>query len=1672
MVLCLGVALHSTVQYSGEVEISLNKILSKEGATRVVCAVFPLKGCSAEVTLHTMCGERAVQSSIWNASPYNVVCTTAVVHPLSLSESIAVSPKGVLKKTLSSAATLPRPPKWGNVGNMNITMGLGGIPSLADDIEAIKKVEELKGPYDSAHSQICGIFEDFLRRSSKGDPITREVLTCTEHPEETLLSILKGKGVGTADVSLVVPHWLEDVAGHIASRYEIARKPEASPAKNQPDAYKARLVRNFKILKTTLHRFFYGRTIVFLRRPPVASGAWLDSLNKARLRDEHIRDRAKILRKERQNDLAKWGVPGVELKPASISLVTASLSMLRGGGLSPYDTALVVTQASLTLTRLAETIMGAAVGADVFFPLFTFCVAEADLPDPAETLVTTENFLLNRPISSHIVTSEMEYYMASFSACLTFLESKNDIVANDFDDNSSQEWSDDVSSSSSDDVDIASPPSSCSSGLRTVDREWRLWLKARKGQNVRDRANEAWYGGVSDSSGFWKHPKLKGRRRGWYWRRGLGERVHHTPSSYECHAALLQEEGVGGAGIGVGVATVDSVSVQSPAPTLLAKLDQTERSKRLVEIDLPRIFPRFGEAVVKQMPALLPDLRRVLQAWVHARPDVGYIQGMGYLALMHLLHSDDPAEAFMGFAATLQCPILASFYAFESAEMELQFQVFDRLLQLVCPNLFQHFLTLKVATRTFLFDWWMTLWTQFDSDNVTAPLWCLYFSRGAAPNVLHGISAGILVGLSPMLLQCSDEEVLCRLSQIKTVTIDADQVLTAVTRTVQMVTETRYTNTIAYVKRNDPKLVLMPTTATYHAPMHTNFGTSSPQHALFSKRSQRRFAALHTAQFEEPVLQAVEWVSSRPLPEQREEVPNLREWAWEYSKHAMSSKWDMLLKYAERTAYRTVLVGGVDYLEWVTALVTNWAETDEEYVRLLTARQSGIIFTEQVTAAHRDRSPSAPCPQLADILSRIPQVPSRGWSPHSYLAVADGAIQIRESNPTQQIPSKGRAFRVSDAYSLTQGVPLPVLVRSKVEVEVNEGREAVLFISVCVWLKQAAEGPWVTRVGVGMHQDAGGRVGPFASLVTPVHTPARTAVGAQISPTERLEASVPPDTPLSVVFAVETEEGHIIGKTEQIQFFHSPLSKWMPLMEDGSIVGKVRVHLSRKAKMIKPATTTQRFPSKALTLIASFFTLKELSETIVLISKEWTATLDGFEIDGEGVWGGGTAERALRCAEGGFSRRLFWPTTEWLTRELAGGGDHSEALERFVGTLNAVSIDLQQQLLSVAFCDEQRAGVFRSLLWQVGMGNGDRIASAALFRILFAARLTHNEKERLVAVLGEVFGGIFSTLIALQSPTSQIHDDAVRPEDVVVLVYHIIEGGNDEALAFMLCVGLLDVLQCAAHCEDISSKELVYCTMSVLQHGGDEVVLVDLLSAVLPGMKVVGEIEMFLEVVCSAFEKGFLQREGIHAVAVLAEWNLWRALTLHSSIISSSLMCSTITQLAVHHRIQGFSDFLRIVPDTLQLSLALCRIALTTVSERIELRASDLINVVSSFAGHRSVEVVVAAGVMLQREGVDRVCSAVLSECLEGEVREEEAVVVTLLRSIALMVKERSAEGSGGGGGEGYGRLSPSGASSSIAYLKRQYSVAKGEVQMEIKTLLEVFSAEYPQEMCAVLLRG
>lgn len=85
--------------------------------------------------------------------------------------------------------------------------------------------------------------------------------------------------------------------------------------------------------------------------------------------------------------------------------------------------------------------------------------------------------------------------------------------------------------------------------------------------------------------------------------------------------------------------------------------------RQMIEVDLARTFSaegRFREAVWQE------SLRQVLEAFLHYRPELGYVQGMSFLAAVLLSHTDagdsghasGNADAFPAFCAlsNLLCP--------------------------------------------------------------------------------------------------------------------------------------------------------------------------------------------------------------------------------------------------------------------------------------------------------------------------------------------------------------------------------------------------------------------------------------------------------------------------------------------------------------------------------------------------------------------------------------------------------------------------------------------------------------------------------------------------------------------------------------------------------------------------------------------------------------------------------------------------------------------------------------------------------------------------------------------------------------------------------------------------------------------------------------------------------
>lgn len=73
------------------------------------------------------------------------------------------------------------------------------------------------------------------------------------------------------------------------------------------------------------------------------------------------------------------------------------------------------------------------------------------------------------------------------------------------------------------------------------------------------------------------------------------------------------------------------------------------------------------------------------------RSDLGYVQGMSYVAGSLLLHLGDEYSAFQVFANLMHKYLLFTFYSFDMPKVNIVFNVFMKLMKLHIPKLFNVF---------------------------------------------------------------------------------------------------------------------------------------------------------------------------------------------------------------------------------------------------------------------------------------------------------------------------------------------------------------------------------------------------------------------------------------------------------------------------------------------------------------------------------------------------------------------------------------------------------------------------------------------------------------------------------------------------------------------------------------------------------------------------------------------------------------------------------------------------------------------------------------------------------------------------------------------------------------------------------------------------------------------
>lgn len=115
-----------------------------------------------------------------------------------------------------------------------------------------------------------------------------------------------------------------------------------------------------------------------------------------------------------------------------------------------------------------------------------------------------------------------------------------------------------------------------------------------------------------------------------------------------------------------------------------------KKNTKVIEEDLHRTYSdlkvfRFGNK-------LYQPLKNVLQAYSIFRPDLGYVQGMSYVAASIILHYGNEFDTFMLFANMLNREQqLFNFYSFDMDKVNVVYNIFMRLMREKLPRMHENF---------------------------------------------------------------------------------------------------------------------------------------------------------------------------------------------------------------------------------------------------------------------------------------------------------------------------------------------------------------------------------------------------------------------------------------------------------------------------------------------------------------------------------------------------------------------------------------------------------------------------------------------------------------------------------------------------------------------------------------------------------------------------------------------------------------------------------------------------------------------------------------------------------------------------------------------------------------------------------------------------------------------
>ncbi|XP_038607890.1 TBC1 domain family member 12-like [Tachyglossus aculeatus] len=173
-----------------------------------------------------------------------------------------------------------------------------------------------------------------------------------------------------------------------------------------------------------------------------------------------------------------------------------------------------------------------------------------------------------------------------------------------------------------------------------------------------------------------------------------------------------------------------------------------EASLELIKLDISRTFPSLY--IFQKGGPYHELLHSILGAYTCYRPDVGYVQGMSFVAAVLVLNLEE-ADAFVVFANLLNKPCQLAFFRVDHSMMLKYFETFEVFFEENLPKLFLHFKAYSLTPDLYLIDWIFTLYSKSLPLDLACRVWDVFCRDGE--EFLFRTGLGILGLYEDILLQ-------------------------------------------------------------------------------------------------------------------------------------------------------------------------------------------------------------------------------------------------------------------------------------------------------------------------------------------------------------------------------------------------------------------------------------------------------------------------------------------------------------------------------------------------------------------------------------------------------------------------------------------------------------------------------------------------------------------------------------------------------------------------------------------------------------------------------------------------------------------------------------------------------------------------------------------------------